>query len=199
MPNNIMQFNKSVKLMHRGKVISKNILIITTLAVFITLSLISVGCRPSEASQFVTYTDKENGFSIDYPDNWHIETPSKPLELKVSIYEKKVGLNPVGIMVGKYQAPGYDLESFIEFRKDFLSDTSEDYAYISTEQLTINGITAIKHFYAETVGPTTYEIVEVCLIDNETGWIVRFNSPEKSFDSYKTIYDTAFNSFRLLK
>jgi hypothetical protein len=31
------------------------------------------------------------------------------------------------------------------------------------------------------------------------GWIVRFNSPEKSFDSYKSIYDKAFNSFSLLK
>ena len=177
----------------------KIILIITLLSLAVTLSVIGAGCGPSEPSQFVTYIDEENGFSIDHPDNWNVETPSNPPELKVSIYEKIVGLNPVGIMVGKYQASGYDLESFTEFRKGFLSDSCQEYVSISTEQLTVNGIPVIKHFYTETVGQTSYKITEVCLIDDGTGWIVRFNSPEKSFDSYKTIYNTAFDSFRLIK
>jgi len=174
-------------------------LIIIILAAITTLSIIFGSCRTLEPSKFVTYTDKENGFSIDHPDNWKVETPSNPPELKVAIYEKKVGLNPVSIMVGKYEAPGYSLESFTELRKDFLSDNSKDYTSISTDKLTIDDMQAIKHIYTETVGPTTYKIVEVCLFDDKTGWIVRFNSPEKSFDSYKTIYDTAFNSFSLLK
>jgi len=177
----------------------KIILIFTIFTLLVNLIVIGVSCGPSEPSQFITYIDEENGFSIDHPDNWNIETPSNPPELKVSIYEKKVGLNPIGIMVGKYSVPGYDLESFNELRKDFLSNTSKDYTYISAEQLNINVIPATKHFYTETVGPTTYKIVEVCLIDGETGWIVRFNSPEKSFDSCKTVYDTAFDSFRLIK
>ena len=177
----------------------KIILIITTLAIAATLSLISMSCGPSEPSQFVSYIDEANGFSIDHPDNWHFDTPSEPPELKVSIWEKEIGPNQVGIMVGKYSAPGYNLESFTGFRKDFLSDTSKDYVSISTEEVTIDGIPAIKHIYTVTIALTTCKLVEVCLVDDGTGWIVNFNSPQKSFDSYKSIYDTAFDSFSLLK
>ncbi len=172
------------------------IIVIAAVTIFGTMS---ISCRTTENSQIVTYVDEENGFSIDYPDNWNIETPSNPPELKVSIYEKKIGINPVGIMVGKYKAPGYNLESFTEFRKGFLSDTGKDYISISTEQIMIGNMPAIKHFYTESVGPTLYKIVEISMFDENIGWIVRFNSPEKSFDNYETIYDTALNSFSLLK
>lgn len=172
---------------------------ITTLAMVAILSIIGGSCRPLEPSQFVTYIDEVNGFSIEHPDGWHVGTPKEPPELKVSIWEKEFGLNPVGIMVAKCAASGYSLESFAEFRIDALSDTAEDYAPISTEELTINGIQAIKHTFTETVGPTTYKSVEVCLVVDGTGWILRFNSPQKSFDSYKSTCDTSFYSFRLLK
>ena len=177
----------------------KILLIITTLALVTTLSFVGGSCGPSEPSQFVTYTDEANGFSIKYPDSWHIETPKDPPELKVSIWEKEFGLNPVGLMVGKYAASGYNLEGFSEFRKDFLSNNSEDYTSISTEKLTVGCIQAIKHTYTETVGPTTHKSVEICLVEDGTGWILRFNSPQKSFNSYGSIYETSFGSFHLLE
>ena len=177
----------------------KVILIITILALWATLSIIGGGCGPLEPSQFVTFTDEANGFSIDYPDNWHIKTPKDPPELKVSIWEKGFGLNPAGLMVGKYAASGYSLEDFSEFRKNFLIDNTEDYTSISTEELTIDTIPALKHTYTETVGSASYKSVDVCLIKDGTGWILRFNSPQKSFDSYKSIYETSFDSFSLLE
>jgi hypothetical protein len=177
----------------------KAILIITLISIISIFGATSISCVPSEPSRYVTYFDEENGFSIDHPDNWNIDTPANPPELKVAIYEKEIGLNPVAIMVGKYQASGYNLESFTEFRKSFLNDNCRDYNSISTEKLMINGISATRHLYAETVGQTSYKKVEICLIDNGTGWIICFNSPEKSFDGYETIYNKAFNSFILIK
>jgi hypothetical protein len=147
----------------------KFVLMITILALVGALSVSGGSCGPSEPSQFVTYTDEANGFSIEYPDSWHIKTPKEPPELKVSIWEKEFGLNPVGLMVGKYAASGYNLEGFSEFRKDFLSDNTKDYKSISTEELTIDDVPALKHTYNETVGTTTYKSVEVCLIRDGTG------------------------------
>ena len=177
----------------------KVILIIIILVLVVTLSISVGSCGSSEPSQFVTYTDETNRFSIEYPDDWHINTPKNPPELKVSIWEKEVGLNPVGLMVGKYEVSGYSLEDFSEFRKNFLFNKTKDYISIYTEELTIDGIPALKHTYTETVGSTTYKSVNVCLVEDEIGWILSFNSPQKSFDSYKPIFDTSFNSFRLLE
>ena len=177
----------------------KVILTIATLVLVITLSGVGVSCKPSEPAQFLTYTDEANGFSIDYPQGWHIKHPKDPPELKVSIWSKQYGLNPVGTLVGKYEAPGWDLEGFSELRMQHLSDKSEDYAPISTEELTVNGMPAIKHTYTKTVTLTSYKSVEIYLVENGTAWILAFDCPQKSFDSYESIFDTAINSFRLLK
>jgi len=182
------------------RVLSKKaILTIATLVLGITLSGIGVSCMSLEPSQFLTYTDEANGFSIEYPNNWHTDTPKDSPELKVSIWEKEFGLNPAGIMVAKYAASGNTLESFFEYRKNYLVSNIKNYSPISTEELTISGVPSMKHTYTKTVGPTTYKSVEVCIIKNNTGWVLVFNSPEASFDSYKSAFNTCFNSFRLLK
>lgn len=178
----------------------KVLLTIATLVLVITLSSIGVSCGPSQPSQFLTYTDEANGFSIDYPQGWSIEHPKDPPELKVSIYEKKYAFNPVGILVGKYQIPGLSLEGFYVSRIEALLDSCADYASISTEELTINGRPAIKHIYTGIpVAPTPYKFVEVYLVQNGTEWILKFSCPQESFDSYKSTFDTALNSFRPLK
>ena len=176
----------------------KVLLIITTLALITTLSSTSVSCGPSEPSQFLTYTDETNGFSIDYPDSWNAGDSREP-QVKVAIWEKEFGLNPIGIMVVKWAAPGYNLESFAEFQINALLDITEDYIAASTEELTISGIPAIKHTYTHTIGLTTYKSVKAYLVENGTGWILGFDSPQKSFDSHRSIFETSLNSFRLLK
>ncbi len=177
----------------------KVILTIATLVLVITSSGIGVSCGPSEPAQFLTYTDEADGFSIDYLQGWDIEYTEERPEIKVAIWSKKFGLNPVGILVAKYEASGYSLEGFSELQMGALPDITEDYVPISTEELTINGIPAIKHTYTETVVPTTYTSVKAYLVANGTGWILGFYCPQESFDSYKSTFDTALNSFRLLK
>jgi len=145
----------------------------------------------------VTYTDDANGFSIDYPEGWHVEHPKEPAELKVAIWSKKWGTGMAGIMVAKESVPGLSLEAYSKLRIQYLSD-AEDYVPISTEELTITGMQAIKHTYTCTVGQTSYARVQVYLMQNETGWFLGFDCPQKSFDSYQSIRDTVLNSFRLL-
>jgi len=99
----------------------KAIFLITILILVVTLStlsIISVSCGPQEPIKFSTYTDEVNGFSIEYPYNWHTDIPKDNPEIKVSIWEKEIGINPVGIMVAKYAASGYSLEDFFEYRMD---------------------------------------------------------------------------------
>lgn len=156
-----------------------------------------LSCGSSEPAQFVTYTDEENGFSIDYPENWAVE-PKTSSELKVAIWSSGIGVNAASIMVGKYEASGYNLQSFSEYRRNYLADNIDDYAAVSTEESIINGRPVIQHTYTETVSLTTYIKLEVYFFESETGWIVCFPCPQKSFNSYESTFDIALESFRLL-
>jgi len=175
------------------------ILTITTLVLVVTLSVIGVSCKPSEPLEFLTYTDEANGFSIDYPEGWYIEHPKERPTIKVAIWSKSFGVNRACIMVTKEKVSVRSLESYSELRMQHVSDTAKDYVAISTEELTITGIPAIKHTYTETIGTTPYKAVQVYLVEDETGWLFGFACPQKSLDSYKSTRDTALNSFRLLK
>jgi len=179
--------------------IKKAILTIATLVLGITLSGIGVSCMSLEPSQFLTYTDEANGFSIDYPQGWYIEHPKERPTIKVSIWSKRLGVNRACIMVTKESVSVQSLGSYSELRMQHLSGTTKDYVSISTEELTINDISAVRHTYTDTNGTTPYKTVQVYLVDDGSGWLFGFACPQKSFDSYKSTFDTALNSFRLLK
>jgi hypothetical protein len=194
----------------RVKAMSKKVILtITTLVLVITLGGVGVSCGPSQPTQFETYTDEASGFSIDYPQGWHIdEHPNEECpELKVSIQEKKYTSNPVAICVYKYEMESsleteVLLKAFAVGRMKVLPNEHADYTPVSTEELTINGMPAIKHIYTSVAHlafhTAPYKCVEVYLVENGTGWILRFYCPEESFDSYESTWDTVINSFRLL-
>ena len=170
---------------------------IAALLLVTVFCIISASCGPSGPPQYVTYTDEVNGFSIDYPQGWDVN-PKESSDVKVAIWSKKFGINAAGILVAKHDAPGYTLKAFSDFQIDALPDIIDDYAPISTEELTVYGIPAIKHTYSQTVTPTAYKTVKVYLVEGRTGWVLYFPCPQKSLDSYKSIFDTALNSFRLI-
>jgi len=174
-------------------------LILMGVVAAVLLSLVScAGAPQSEPPQFITYTDEANGFSIDYPQGWDVN-PKESSDVKVAIWSKRLGTNATGILVAKYSAPGYTLKAFADFQIDALGDTITDYAPVSTEELTVYGVPAIEHTYNETVSPTAYTTVKVYLVDGGTGWIIGFPCPQRSLDSYGSIFDAALGSFRLLE
>jgi len=102
-------------------------------------------------------------------------------------------------MVTKESVSVQSLGSYSELRIQHLSGTTKDYVSISTEELTINDISAVKHTYTETNGTTSYKTVQEYLVDDGSGWLFGFACSKKSFDFYKYTFNTALNSFRLLK
>ena len=177
----------------------KVILIIASLALAVSLSVISVSCGFLGSTEFVTYTDEANGFAIDHPEKWHVEYPSAHPQIKVAIWKRKVGHDPIGIMVYKSEASGHTLESFSEFQIDVLADRVNDYVPISTEEITVNGMPAIKHVYTQTITSHLYTAIKVYLVQGGAEWVLAIHSPQESLESYQSTFDTALSSFRLLE
>ena len=170
---------------------------IAALLLVTVFCIISASCGPSEPLRFLTYSDEVNGFSIDYPQGWDVN-PKKSSDVKVAIWSKKFGINAAGILVVKDNAPGHTLKTFSDFQIAALPDIIDDYAPISTEELTVDGIPAIRHTYNQTATSTAYTTVNVYLVEDGKGWIIGFPCPQKSLDSHKSIFDIALDSFRLI-
>jgi hypothetical protein len=176
----------------------RTILTIASLLV-VTSCLIGGSCGTSETPTFVTYTNEAKGFSIDYPEGWEVEPFPEAPKSMVSISTKTWNLKAVRIMVYKSEAPGLSLEDFSEAQIQSACNNAKDYALIFTEASTRRGIPAIKHTYNCTIGSTTYVSLKVYLVQDGTGWILCFDAPQESLDSYESIFDSSLSSFRLLE
>lgn len=176
----------------------KVIPVVAMLVLIVTLSTTGVSCGPSAPTQLLTYTDEANGFSISYPQDWNIAYPDRPT-IKVCIQSKTLtGYNAAYIIVAKEHYYG-SLESYSERRIRFLSENSETYAPIATGELTIDGVQAKKHTFAESLGETPYTSIQVYLVQDGTGWVLGFSCPQKSFNTYEAASGAIINSFHLLK
>ena len=101
----------------RGWRMSKKVIsIIASLALAVALSVISLSCGPSGPPQFMTYTDENNGYAIDHPEKWYVEYPVGHPEIKVAIWKRKVGHDPIGIMVYKSEASYIPWRVSLSFR-----------------------------------------------------------------------------------
>jgi hypothetical protein len=183
---------------------------------------VGASCGPSQPTQFETYTDEASGFSIDYPQGWDVVTDVAHVNVLCNIWEYKLAKEKTGVQVAKYservaasesfsaselkEAVG-SANSFSALLMEGLPDNYQDYVAVSAEELTINGIPAIKHTFTGSIKirlafgvPDTisYKWVQVYLVENGVGWLIHCSCPEESFDSYESTWDTVINSFRLL-
>jgi hypothetical protein len=178
---------------------AKRIILTVACLLVMTSSLIGVSCGTSETVTFVTYTNEAKGFSIDYPEGWVVEPFPETPKSMVSISTKTWNLKTVRIMVFKSEAPDLSLADFSELQMQSVRDTAKDYALIFTEASTVRGISAIKHTYNCTIASTTYFSLKVYLVQDGIGWILCFDVPQESLDTYESIFDSSLNSFRLLE
>lgn len=177
----------------------KRIILTIASLLVMTLGLIGGSCGASETPNFVTYTNEAKGFSIDYPEGWEVEPFPEAPKSMVSISTKTWNLKAVRIMVFKSEAPGLSLEDFSELQIQSVCDNAKDYALIFTEASIIRGIPAIKHTYNCSVASTTYFSLKVYLVQDGTGWVLCFDVPQESLDTYESIFDSSLKSFRLLE
>ena len=220
-----VQINDMIKLLrsHRGvKAVSKKVsLTIIALVLFVALSGIDISCKSSSPAQLMKHADESQGFSIDYPKGWDVVTDVAHVNVLCNIWKNKYSSNLAGVQISKYadkkaaslrfttsqlKEAVTSVDTFSALLMKGLPDDFADYEPISTEQLTINGIPAIKHTFTGSVFKRTagiqysvdYNYVQVYLVKNGVGWTLHFPCSEEDLDSYESTFDTILQSFRLL-
>jgi hypothetical protein len=152
---------------------------------------------PTLMSGFTTYTNTSKGFSISVPDGWDTRTMQ---ETEVGIFfvspSRCAGGFPIA-SVATTNASGYtSVQTYYLEVFEPQSETWNGYKLISEENLTINGIPAIKVIYTS----EGYNIQEMgcILLNQQTAWMIVGSCDIECWDTYESTFNTMINSFHML-
>lgn len=166
---------------------------------------------PTPPAGYLTYTDEDNGFSFWYPDSWEqMEEVLEPFAVRFKSPAACVPAGGTGIVWSPWFGvwePWYGLSLQDEF-DDFNSGAEEleGYVSISVEELTINGVPAMKHVFTHYTGQAvqpgvaphqTQRAVVMCAKAGKIFGLFCGAIPE-CWEENEPIFDTIIHSFQIL-
>lgn len=164
---------------------------------------------PTPEVTYPTHTDEENGFAVDYPEEWTwsddivaetTEAETTGLAAFVSPTAED-GFYP-NLVVSKSALPGALPLSMVFPAlqvSPYFPDMYPGYASVSDEDTTVAGLDAIKHVFTYTDGDgLDLKAVQVLVVKGQDLWVARCVTTEASFDAYESTFDDIVGSFTFL-
>lgn len=161
-----------------------------------------IEAEATSASGFTTYTDNQLGFSIFTPDSWETNTGESFYGSDYWIFFFSFSWCAKAVPFGgvtKIDAEGYtSLQNYYSDVINTLLKDEDDYQLISKENMTIDGIPAIKIIYTSSSDGTNWqEMLSFFIKQQEVWWIVGACDIE-CWDTYEGTFNTMANSFHVL-
>jgi hypothetical protein len=152
---------------------------------------------PTLTPGFETYTDYTNGFSISIPDSW--ETESDETGAFFFPTSQCAGWYPFGGVTASYEERYTSVQTYYTEVLEPLIENFDEYGLISRENLTIDGISAIKvtYTYVDSYGYSVQETGCV-LVKQQTVWGIVGSCDITCWNTYEGTFNTMISSFRLL-
>jgi hypothetical protein len=162
----------------------------------VTIFAVACGSSSTSTPRFETYTDNTNGFSLSIPESWGAETDETVVFFRSP--SPCAGLYPFGDVVaasaeGYTSAQAYYSETFAPFL-----ETLDGSGLISKENLTIDGLPAIKVIYTYTDSGYSFQEMASILIDQQTLWVIVGSCEITCWNQHVGTFNTMTNSFQSL-
>lgn len=152
---------------------------------------------PTPIAGYQTYNDEDNGFSISFPEDWLVGHTE---EWFLWVGSSCAG-EPIIVAVTQYDySPTDSLQTyFYDYLLPFWSDV-EGYTSISIEDISLNGVPAIKHIFTEIEAADGYTIkhISIAAVNERECWHIMINISPECWNSYKDRLNTITDSFRFL-
>lgn len=164
-------------------------------SLLLVLAIALSGCT-QENEKNPYYVNQEYGFEIIPPAGWTInENTTDPVKFfcpDKNEYQINVAVKaPVTI--------NESLDKVGEQLIEYYSQTYfKNFVLISSDQRTINNISAFEIVYSQGLEPNLIQQKQVLFERNETIISVTYTSLVVTYDSYISVVDTSINSFRYL-
>jgi len=174
---------------------------------FQTIFLVSVllGCSKNNLSakttEFLTYEDKNNHFSINYPSDWSVDTSQKdvsvmfdaPKESDQDIYTENISVTAFSLPV-EATSP---MENYKNGIIETVKKQSPGIEILNTSSLTINNQPALKIEYKGKRDNIELAYQMTYVFKGKMGYVMVFASVNGDFDKYSSTVDKIINSFKV--
>jgi hypothetical protein len=153
---------------------------------------------------YLTFIDDINGLAIDYPGDWE-PIPDEYMEW----FAGEMGVTgfwaPVacGDFIANFNVVNEPLpfsmsvETYFDSSKRHLRSL-EGYGPVSEEEITVNGMTAMRHLFNQTSDGDTIRQMQVYLVRDETGWVLTYSTSSSCWQQYEPVFNHMTDSFRFL-
>jgi hypothetical protein len=169
------------------------------LSFLIVVPLLAASCCGS--SGYTEYTDEANGFTISHPHDWN-KLPDEEVPQRMLVIfrpDSSCGnvTESINVVKGELSEAMTLDELFAE--QQISLNMLGNYTSISTENVTVNGIDAIKHVFSAIGAPNKIiKAMQLCLMDGMTVWIVTCRCDPECYDGYETMFNTVVNSLKVI-
>jgi hypothetical protein len=163
----------------------------------VAVSAVACGSSGTPVQGFTTYTETTSGFSISAPDSWEPdEDESGVFFLSPSTC---ADWYPFGAVTASYEEGYTSAQTYCSEVIEPLIQTFQQYSLISRENITIDGVPAVRviYTYVGSYGESVQETFCV-LIDQQTAWLIIGSCDVTCWNKYAGTFDTMANSFHLL-
>lgn len=187
--------------MSKGKIVGIIVgcIIAITIVVIIITSPPAAAPIPKRPAGFQAYNDIVNDFYIIYPEDWEM-IPKEGIEFAlVGFWDHQQGAGANSFYVMKAALPfEMNVEDYFESEEGYFAGEYANYSPISTDTLTLNARTTIRHTWTFTMGSDTFKYTRQYIVDRKTIWVLEAGCALESFGSYQSIYNTMMSGFFIL-
>jgi len=144
-----------------------------------------------------TFLGRQGGLFIVYPEGWQ--------EMAVDEFE---GFGFMGPIQSDGSIPSFNVvrvnlldemtvREYFESARAVYELLFEGYKEVSTKEITVNGVAAIKHTFTMTQFGLSLTMIQVILINNEMTYIITLGTTTTVYPDFVETFDTIINSFQL--
>jgi eukaryotic-like serine/threonine-protein kinase len=177
--------------------------VIIILGFLMVPALLSQGIMAQD--EFLTYENKDFGFSIQYPSDWKKEEEYTSKSSNVNIvvsFTKQNGSRinteaDLYIRTEDFLGKNVSLEEFAQFQKAYTSSLLAVSSFNESKTIIGNKPAWQLGYIFKGIGGITRDGLNSLMINDNTGYSLVFSTDKKSFDKYLPIAQKMIESFRI--
>ena len=158
----------------------------------------------SSGVEYSVYSQKEGGFTFEYPSDWTLQ--EFPDDLSAWVYpagasvEGEDDINTVYVFASKGDASSYTIDTLLQAWVDETeNDNIENYEYIAQSVDTINGKDIASYSYSFTRGDYQLYTVDALLLDGANFYAMSFLTTADQYEALYPLFEHLAISFEVLK
>jgi hypothetical protein len=178
-------------------------ILIGLITTFLSLQLYSQVKSPvtHTAAQKDWKTLNEKGYSIQYPDNWELNT-SGQMSTSFILFSKQTSPQDqfrenVNLIIQDLTKQNINLDKYVEISEGQVKTMITNGKLIESKRLNSNGIDFQKVIYTGDQGTYKLKFEQYYLIKKNKAYVLTLTCETRQFDAYKEIGEQILNSFIL--